>query len=210
MTRGRPPYDDILTPAEWRVAQAVRHGRTNPEIARRLGVSVDAVKYHVANILQKLGFSSRAELRQWGGVQRTSALSGKAQSMDNPNASLTVGQIARTVNNIAEASRWYADVLGLDHLYTFGNLAFFSAGNLRLFLSEGDGEAAESIIYFKVDDIHRAQAKLEERGATFTNAPHMVHRHDDGTEEWMAFLADNEGRPLGLMALARPREEEEE
>ena len=41
---GRPPFDDVLTPAEWRVCESVRHGLTNPEIARRLGVSVDAVK----------------------------------------------------------------------------------------------------------------------------------------------------------------------
>ena len=53
--RGRPPFDDVLTPAEWRVAEAVRHGLTNPEIARLQGVSADAVKYHVANALHKLG-----------------------------------------------------------------------------------------------------------------------------------------------------------
>ncbi|HEV8696015.1 MAG TPA: helix-turn-helix transcriptional regulator [Lysobacter sp.] len=57
--RGRPRYDDLLTPAEWRVVEAVRHGMTNPEIARRQEVSVDAVKYHVANALQKLGLTNR-------------------------------------------------------------------------------------------------------------------------------------------------------
>ena len=57
--RGRPPHPDLLTPAEWRVVEAVRHGMTNPGIARRQGVSLDAVKYHVANALVKLGFSSR-------------------------------------------------------------------------------------------------------------------------------------------------------
>jgi len=29
--------------------------------------------------------------------------------------------------------------------------------------------------------------------------PHLVHRHEDGTEEWMALFEDNEGRPLGRM-----------
>ena len=33
--------------------------------AKRQGVTIDAVKYHVANALLKLGFSSRRELRQW-------------------------------------------------------------------------------------------------------------------------------------------------
>jgi hypothetical protein len=29
---------------------------------------------------------------------------------------------------------------------------------------------------------------------------HLVHRHADGTEEWMAFLKDPEGRPLAIMS----------
>jgi DNA-binding NarL/FixJ family response regulator len=70
--RGRPRYDDLLTPAEWRVAEAVRYGLANPEIARLQGVSTDAVKYHVANILQKLELSRRNELRHWTGVRRDS------------------------------------------------------------------------------------------------------------------------------------------
>jgi len=51
--RGRPPHADLLTPAEWRVVEAVRHGLSNPEIAARRGISLDAVKFHVANVLQK-------------------------------------------------------------------------------------------------------------------------------------------------------------
>jgi methylmalonyl-CoA/ethylmalonyl-CoA epimerase len=31
----------------------------------------------------------------------------------------------------------------------------------------------------------------------------MIHRHEDGTEEWMAFFQDNDGRPLAIMAQAR-------
>ena len=32
----------------------------------------------------------------------------------------------------------------------------------------------------------------------------MIHRHADGTEEWMAFFNDLEGRPLAIMAEAKP------
>jgi catechol 2,3-dioxygenase-like lactoylglutathione lyase family enzyme len=113
-----------------------------------------------------------------------------------------VGQIARTVKDIAASRAWYADALGLTHLFSFGNLAFFDCDGLRLFLSEGDGGAQESILYFKAADIHAAKAGLEARGVEFINAPHMIHRHDDGTEEWMAFFKDNEGRPLALMSRA--------
>ena len=62
-SRGRPPYADRLTPAEWRVADAIRHGGTDRTISKRLGISSDAVKFHVGNILGKLGFANRRALR---------------------------------------------------------------------------------------------------------------------------------------------------
>ena len=63
--RGRPKHPDLLTPAEWRVAEQLREGKTNAEIAVRLGVSVNTVRYHVSNILGKLGFADRNQLRGW-------------------------------------------------------------------------------------------------------------------------------------------------
>ena len=111
-----------------------------------------------------------------------------------------IGQIARTVQDITAATAWYKDVLGLKHLYSFGTLAFFDCGGMRLFLSQADKPAPESILYFCVDDVRPAAAALQARGVTFINAPHLVHRHGDGTEEWMAFFNDPEGRPLALMA----------
>jgi catechol 2,3-dioxygenase-like lactoylglutathione lyase family enzyme len=105
------------------------------------------------------------------------------------------------VSDIQKAERWYSDVLGLRHLYTFGNLAFFDCGGTRLFLSqEGASAASESILYFRVDDIEAAHKSLAGKGVEFTNAPHLVHRHADGTEEWMAVFKDLEGRPLAIMA----------
>lgn len=197
--RGRPRHDDALTPAEWRVVEAVRHGLTSRQIAERRGISIDAVKYHVANVLQKLGLSSRAELRLWKGVARGTALF-KQEAAVNAQVEIgQIGQLSRTVTNIEAARIWYGEVLGLRHLYSFGDLAFFDCGGVRLFLSQGE-PVTDSIIYFRVGDIRAAQSALELRGVTFVNAAHMIHRHDDGTEEWMAFFNDNEGRPLALMA----------
>ena len=62
----------------------------------------------------------------------------------------------------------------------------------------------ESVIYFKVADIAQSYEKLRDRGVDFTGAPHMIHRHGDGTEEWMAFFNDPDGRPLAIMSQVRP------
>src|ERR1700754_4731319 len=118
----------------------------------------------------------------------------------------SVGQIARRVKDIAAARHWYGGGLGLKHLYSFGDLAFFDCGGTPLFLSQGTGtEQPESILYFRVPDIHAAHAALSARGLAFTHAPHMIHRHEDGTEEWMAFFQDNDGRPLEIMAQAKKK-----
>ena len=115
-----------------------------------------------------------------------------------------IGQVSRQVRDVAAARAWFQDVVGLRHLYSFGNLAFFDCGGVRLFLSESDKAGdGESILYFCVPDIHAAHARLAANGAAFLNAPHMIHRHEDGTEEWMAFFNDNEGRPLAIMAQAK-------
>ena len=199
---GRSAYPDILTPGEWRVVDAVRHGLRNREIAARQGVSLDAVKYHVANALHKLGLASRAELRRWNGVSRDSHLHAKEPPMQADIQLGAIGQIARTVKDIAAARAWYTDVLGLRHLYSFGQLAFFDCGGPRLFLSEGEGLASQSVLYFRVEDVRAAQASLAARGVRFTHAPHLIHRHENGQEEWMAFFEDNEGRPLAIMSTA--------
>lgn len=63
--RGRPPHPDILTPREWEVLDLVRDGLSNEEIAGRLGISVDGVKYHVSEILSKLGLENRHDAARW-------------------------------------------------------------------------------------------------------------------------------------------------
>jgi catechol 2,3-dioxygenase-like lactoylglutathione lyase family enzyme len=183
------------------VAEGVRHGLTNPQIARLQGVSTDAVKYHVANILQKLEFCRRIELRQWTGVRRNSSLFSREPTMKGSLTLGTISQISRTVRDIEEAKKWYGEVLGLLHLYSFGHLAFFDCGGIRLFLSQAETSSGpESIIYFNVSDIRMAHAELIQRGVEFLGAPHLIHRHPDGTEEWMAAFNDNEGRPLAILS----------
>lgn len=63
--RGRPPHPGPVTPAEERVLQLVREGLTNGEIAVRLGLTLNTVKYHVGNLLAKAGVDSREALQEW-------------------------------------------------------------------------------------------------------------------------------------------------
>ena len=201
--RGRPPHADLLTPAEWRTVHAAQHGMTNADIARRRGISVNAVKFHIANALAKLQLRDRRALRAWFTTPRGSALE-RGNPMPNSEFSPhAIGQIARSVGDVAVSERWYRDVLGLPHLYTFGKLAFFDCGGTRLMLSGEGGAKPESILYLRVADMAAAHAGLTARGVKFTHAPHMIHRHADGTEEWMAFFEDPDGRPLAIMVQAR-------
>lgn len=202
--RGRPPHPDVLTPAEWRTLHFVRHGLSNRQIAERFGVSLDAVKYHIANIVAKLGTASRARLKHWRGAPNDSALGRRKTTVEAAFALGPIGQISRKVRNIEQSIAWYGNELGLRHLYTFGKLAFFDCGGTRLFLEESADRSDESVLYFRVPDIHAAYDELGKRGIRFSSAPHLIHRHSDGMEEWMAFFDDLEGRPLALMCQVEP------
>lgn len=176
---------------------------SNREIAARRGISVDAVKFHIANALMKLGLDRRADLRAWRGAPYDSAI----RSVGG-NAMTTqlgpIGQISRPVSDIETAVKWYSEVLGLPHLYTFGDLAFFDCDGTRLYLSATDEPGEPSVLYFRVDDINTAYDELTARGATFEAAPHLIHRHESGMEEWMAFFPDPDGHLLALMAQVAP------
>ena len=63
--RGRPAHPDVLTPREWEVRELLRQGLTNRQIGERLGVSLDGAKYHVSEILGKLGVADRFEAAAW-------------------------------------------------------------------------------------------------------------------------------------------------
>lgn len=54
-----------LTKLEREVGARIAQGESNREIAERLVVSERTVETHVGNILNKLGFTSRAQIRKW-------------------------------------------------------------------------------------------------------------------------------------------------
>ena len=114
-----------------------------------------------------------------------------------------LGQVSMYAVDAAATERWYRDVLGLRHVFTFGDLVFFDCGGVRLYI-HAVGAAdwrKSSILYFLVPDIADAHRELTDRGVRFSGAPHMIYRDDQsGTEEWMAFFDDPDGNTLAIMA----------
>ncbi|HEY0947058.1 MAG TPA: VOC family protein [Opitutaceae bacterium] len=115
-----------------------------------------------------------------------------------------IGQIALSVRDVAASLVFYRDVLGLKFLFSAPpGLAFFAAGSVRLMLAQPENptETAphNSVLYFKVPDIHAAQRELAARGAKFEGDPHCVARLPEH-DLWMSFLRDPDRNLIGLMS----------
>ncbi|HNP71471.1 MAG TPA: VOC family protein [Kouleothrix sp.] len=113
-----------------------------------------------------------------------------------------LGQIALTVADLAAATEFYRERLGLPFLFAAPNLAFFDCGGVRLMLAtpeRGEAVAQGATLYFTVGDIHAAHRALAQRGVPFVDAPHLIA--DMGSYElWMAFFHDPDAHLLGIMA----------
>jgi DNA-binding CsgD family transcriptional regulator len=62
---------DELTDREREVLELLRHDFTNEQIASELGISLDGAKYHVSQILSKLGVATREEAAVWRPKERS-------------------------------------------------------------------------------------------------------------------------------------------
>lgn len=51
----------LLTPREVQILDAIADGLTNKAIARRLGISLHTVKFHIESVFRKLGANTRTE-----------------------------------------------------------------------------------------------------------------------------------------------------
>ena len=116
-----------------------------------------------------------------------------------------IRQIAVPVADIVEATRFYREVLGMQHLFDAPpQLSFFDCGGVQLMLTgpEGGGSEADRqrpILYYDVADIKATHAALTAAGAPSIQAPHMIARM--GTNEiWIGFVGDGQGNMVGLMS----------
>ena len=199
--------EDVLTPSEWEVVHMVRHGMTNRRIAQQRGTTLDGVKFHLENIRAKLDLPDRTSIRAWEGIPLHHSLRRDCMPATQTPVSLgPIGQIAWVVKELDPVVAFFRDTLGMTHMFTAGQLAFFDCAGTRLMvdaMAEAQGRG-NGILYFKVDDIHGSVATLRGKGVTFEGEPHRIHTHPDGTEEWMGFFHDPEGNMLALMSLVKP------
>ena len=116
----------------------------------------------------------------------------------------TIGQIALTVDDLAQAKDFYQNTLGLKFLFEAGNLAFFQCGEVRLMLTTPEKQEPRggTILYYKVSDINATCAAIKARGVSLLQEPHLVARMPDH-DLWMAFLNDPAGNTLGIMCEVR-------
>ena len=113
-----------------------------------------------------------------------------------------VRQIALTVSDVARATAFYRDVLGLRFLFSASpNLAFLDIGGVRLMLAGPEGDftpGRSSILYLQVADIAAAHALLAKRGVAFPSEPHLIAAMPDH-DLWLDEFRDPDGNPLALM-----------
>ena len=114
----------------------------------------------------------------------------------------TLGQLSMNVKDLARATAFYRDALGVPFLFEVPKMAFFDLDGVRLMLATPEAPEHDhpgSILYFRVADIRKAWATLAERGVAFDTEPHRIAQMPDH-ELWMSFFKDCEGNQLALMA----------
>jgi methylmalonyl-CoA/ethylmalonyl-CoA epimerase len=126
--------------------------------------------------------------------------------MTAPDIKLSkIGQISMNAKDIARATAFYRDRLGLPYLFSAGTLAFFDCGGTRLMLGPAESpefDHAGSVLYFNVPDIEAAYGAMRQRGVVFIGEPHLIAKMPDH-ELWMAFFHDSEDNTLAIMAERR-------
>lgn len=111
-----------------------------------------------------------------------------------------IAQIALSVRDLARATGFYRDTLGLTHLFDAPGMSFFDVNGVRLMLSAQGGEPGgrATLVYFRVADLGQTYTELSAKDVRFEQPPHVIGRTPD-REMSLAWCADPDGNLLGLM-----------
>jgi predicted enzyme related to lactoylglutathione lyase len=122
--------------------------------------------------------------------------------MTRPLSISRIMQLAVNVQDLARATAFYRDVLGLPLLFEVPTISFFDCGGVRLMLTRAETPELDhpsSIIYFQVDDIRSSFEALRERNVKTVSEPSLIARMED-REVWIAAFRDSEENLLALMS----------
>jgi methylmalonyl-CoA/ethylmalonyl-CoA epimerase len=125
--------------------------------------------------------------------------------MNTSSLLTSIRQIAITVSNLEQAKEFYKDKLGLPFLFEIPSALFFDCNGIRLMLGLPEAEKKEwfsSIIYFSVEDIHKAHQDLSAKAVVFAEEPHLLARMPDH-DLWLAVFRDPDNNALALMSEVR-------
>jgi catechol 2,3-dioxygenase-like lactoylglutathione lyase family enzyme len=123
--------------------------------------------------------------------------------MDGLLAGRNVTQVAVTVGDLARATAFYRDTLGLPLLFETNGMAFFQAGNLRLMVGNNGQERPSrgTVIYFDAPDLDAVRRRLELKGVWF-EGPTEVLQRTRTHELKLAGFRDPDGNALALLGEA--------
>ena len=117
---------------------------------------------------------------------------------------MKIRQIAIGCMDIERATDFYSKLLGLEPVAVFNppGFSFFDLAGTRLLIEVG---GPKSLIYLEVPDVRESVRALRARGFTIASEPHIVFPDPTGVfdrpgNEWLAFIEDSEGNPVGLMS----------
>jgi two-component system response regulator DesR len=82
VTEPNTDSSEILTPRELEILQLVAEGHSNGQLARMLFVGEQTVKFHLANIYQKLGVRNRTEASHWAHVNSVVSPGGSGRAQE--------------------------------------------------------------------------------------------------------------------------------
>jgi catechol 2,3-dioxygenase-like lactoylglutathione lyase family enzyme len=113
-----------------------------------------------------------------------------------------LGQVSINVHDVARATAFYRDKLGLPFLFAAGQLAFFDCNGVRLMLSPPEKPEFDhpgSVLYLVVPEIKAAHRQMLAAGVHFEDEPHFLARMPNH-DLWMTFFRDSEQNLLALMS----------
>lgn len=115
-------------------------------------------------------------------------------------------QLAIPVRDIARATVFYRDSLGLKFLMGAPNMAFFDCGGVRLYLDANEvSQQAPSnqFVYFRSTDIVNHVSELKAKNISIHQEPRVIAKLPHA-EVWLMWIHDSEGNLLGIMEERKP------